>query len=253
MLIDTHCHLNDPSFAESLPAVIERAEAAGVTTFVVPAYDLPSLERTAELGRLYPEKILPAFGMHPWFLGEPFTAGDLRPFLQSRETIALGEIGLDLSPDAGPEAPQIDAFVMQLDLAEEFDLPVLIHCRKAYDRLYQILRGRGSRVSGILHSFSGSTDMMMRFVDLGFYVSFSGALTRRTARKYHKNGSVVPMDRFVLETDAPSIATETTLASQVEPRHTVEVAQKLAEIKGIPFEEIRERSTENAKRLFRLS
>jgi TatD DNase family protein len=94
--------------------------------------------------------------------------------------------------------------------------------------------------------------MIMRFIDLGFYVSFSGSVTRRTAKKYHKNAVLVPIDRLLVETDAPSIATETTVASQVEPRHTVEVAQKLAELRNVPFDEICTISTDNAKRLFRI-
>jgi TatD DNase family protein len=102
----------------------------------------------------------------------------------------------------------------------------------------------------VLHSFSGNTEIMTRFLDLGFYISFSGAVTRRTARKYHKNAAAVPLDRFLLETDAPSIATETTDASLVEPRHTMEVAQKVAEIRGLPFEEVCSASTANANRLF---
>jgi TatD DNase family protein len=252
MLIDTHCHLNDPSFADTLPEVIERAEAAGVLKFVVPAYDKQSLQRTADLAALYPTKIHPAFGIHPWFLSEPFTECDLRPFLESPRAVAVGEIGLDFSSDTGPEEPQLAALTLQLGLARELNLPVLIHCRKAYDRLYQVLRSFAADTKGVLHSFSGSTEMMMRFLDLGFYVSFSGSVTRRTARKYHKNAAAVPLERLLLETDAPSIATETTVASKVEPLHTREVAEKIAEIRGFPVEEICQRSTANALRLFSL-
>jgi TatD DNase family protein len=196
--------------------------------------------------------MFPAFGIHPWFVSEPFTTEELRQFLALPYTIAVGEIGLDFSPDSGPDAPQIEAFIRQLDLACEFSLPVLIHCRKAYDRLYQILQTYRGRISGVLHSYSGSADMIMRFIDLGFYVSFSGSVTRRTAKKYHKNAALVPLDRLLVETDSPSIATETTVASQVEPRHTAEVAQKLAELRKAPFDEICRISTENARHLFRI-
>jgi TatD DNase family protein len=244
MLIDTHCHLNDPSFADTLAAVMDRADAAGVSRFVVPAYDRASLERTAELARFYPERIMPAFGIHPWFVSEPFTADELRTFLSLPQTVAVGEIGLDFSPDTGPEASQIEALVLQLDLATECGLPVLVHCRKAYDRLYRILLSYRGRVRGVLHSYSGSTEMMTGFLELGFYVSFSGSVTRRTARKYHKNASSVPLDRLLVETDAPSIATETTPALQVE------VARKVAELRGISFDDVCRASTENAKRLF---
>jgi TatD DNase family protein len=252
MLIDTHCHLNDPSFTNTIPSVIKRAEAESVSIFVVPAYDRPSLARTAELASLYPSKVLPAFGVHPWFVSERFSDDELRMFLELKATVAVGEIGLDFSPESGPEEPQVEAFVRQLDLADEFGLPVLIHCRKAYDRLYQILIAYEGRLTGILHSYSGSAEMMERFLDLGYGISFSGSVTRRTARRYHKNAAAVPLERLLVETDAPSIATESTVASQVEPRHTVEVARKLAEIKGLSFKEICQFSTSNAKRILHI-
>lgn len=252
MLIDTHCHLNDPSFTNTLVDVMDRADAAGVSRYVVPAYDKASLERTAELARLHPAKILPAFGIHPWFVSEPFTADELRAFLTLAPTVAVGEVGLDFSPDTAPEEAQLEAFSLQLDLAAEFGLPVLVHCRKAYDRLYKMLQPYRGTVRGVLHSYSGSMEMMSGFLDLGFYVSFSGSVTRRTARKYHRNAAVVPLDRLLVETDAPSIATETTVASRVEPLHAVEVAQKIAEITGRTFDEICRASTENAERLFHM-
>ena len=99
--------------------------------------------------------------------------------------------------------------------------------------LYQILLNQGGKIRGALHSFSGSKEMMMNLIELGFYIAFSGSVTRKTAGKYHKNAQAAPLERILLETDAPSIATETTVAAEVEPRHIVEVAQKVAEIRGI--------------------
>lgn len=249
-LIDTHCHLNDPAFGDTLPDVIERAKAAGVGAFVVPAYDMDSLERTAKLAALYPDSIYPAYGLHPWFLNERVDWDILRSFIKRRDAVAAGEIGLDFSPECPPEEIQIPAFIRQLDVAAEFGLPVLIHCRKAYDQLYGILKQYAGRLKGILHSYSGGKDAMARFIELGFYISFSGSVTRRNARKYHRTAENVPPDRMLLETDAPSIATETTVASAVEPRHVLEVAQEIAELRNLPLEEICRLSTENALRLF---
>ena len=104
-----------------------------------------------------------------------------------------------------------------------------------------------------MHSYSGSREMMARFLDLGFYISFSGAVTRRTAKKYHKNAVAVDGDRFVVETDAPSIATETTVASKVEPAHTAEVARRIAGLRAVSFGEICRLTTANAERLFGIS
>ena len=118
--------------------------------------------------------------------------------------------------------------------------------------MYQIIKAYYGRIKGVMHSFSGDIDMMNRFLDLGFYISFSGSVTRKTAKRYHNNARAVPFDRLLVETDAPSIGTETTIASNVEPRHTVEVAQKIAELRGIPFEDVCVQTTNNAKRLFNL-
>lgn len=249
-LIDTHCHLNDPSFAPTLPGVIARARAAGVHRIVVPAYDAPSLGRTAELADAYPGLVFPAFGFHPWFLSgcDP---EQLRPLLGREDTVAVGEIGLDFaSPDYPAPDEQLRALDRQLGLAVEFDLPVLLHCRKAYDALYPLLKAYRGRLRGVLHSYSGGAELLPRFLDLGLDISFSGSVTRTNARKYHRTAAAVPADRFLLETDAPSIATGSTVGSEVEPRHVLEVAQKIASLRARPLEEIAVRSTENALALF---
>ena len=252
MLIDTHCHLNDPAFESSLPDVIARAKAANVLQFIVPAYDVDSLDRTARLASSYPGIIFPAFGIHPWYVNGQIHDETILPFLRNKSTVAIGEIGLDFSPECPPHLLQMESLKRQLDFARDLDLPVSIHCRKAYEPLYQILLDHHGKIRGVIHSFSGKKDLMSRFLDLGFYISFSGSVTRKTATKYHRNAAAVPLDRVLLETDAPSIATETTAASEVEPCHLVEVARKMAEIRGISLEEICEKTTENARRLFAL-
>ncbi|OPY81762.1 MAG: putative deoxyribonuclease YjjV [Syntrophorhabdus sp. PtaU1.Bin153] len=251
-LIDTHCHLNDPAFDSTLPDVVERAREAGVRGFVVPAYDRVSLKRTADLSSLYPSAIFPAYGVHPWYAGDNINYDILLSYLRRQNTVALGEIGLDFTPDAPPEPTQIEILTRQLSLARELNLPILLHCRNAHDSLYQILKGYWGGIQGVMHSFSGSYEFMQRFIDLGFFISFSGSVTRKTARKYHRNAQAVPLDRLLIETDAPSIATESTVASAVEPRHCVEVARKIAELRGIPFEDVGTGAAENARRLFHL-
>ncbi|OPY91563.1 MAG: putative deoxyribonuclease YcfH [Syntrophus sp. PtaU1.Bin208] len=140
--------------------------------------------------------------------------------------------------------------IRQLDMAAAFGLPVLIHCRKAYDRLFEILKPYRGKLKGVLHSYSGGKDGMARFIDLDFYISFSGSVTRRNARKYQKTAGAVPQDRILLETDAPFIATESTVASEVEPCHLLEVAQKITEIRGLMLSEVCRVSTGNTLRLF---
>lgn len=250
--IDTHCHLNEALFAATLPDVIARAKSAGVSRFVVPAYDRESLERTAQLAESYPGNIFPAYGLHPWFIEDSRDPEIVRPFLLREDAVAVGEIGLDFSSADYPAArEQMKALIQQLDMAAELNLPVLLHCRKACDPLYDILKEYQGRLQGVLHSYSCGADNLPRFMELGLYVSFSGSVTRSNARKYHRTAAAVPLERILLETDAPSIATESTVASAVEPRHILEVAAKIAEIRSIPLSEICRQSTENALRLFR--
>ena len=252
MLLDTHCHLNDPAFAETLPEVILRAREAGVAACIVPAYDQASLSRTAELARQYPEYILPAYGLHPWFVGDGLDIDELRGCLARPGTVAVGEIGLDFSPECPPPEAQLEPFKLQLAIAAELGLPVVIHCRKAHEALYKIVAEYKGRLTGVLHSFSGGKELALRFIELGFCIAFSGSVTRTTAKKYHKTAAGIPLEYILVETDAPSIATETTVASRVEPRHAVEVARGIAWLRGMDFDEVAGATTATARRLFRM-
>ena len=248
-LIDTHCHLNDPSFKDTLDDVLERARGKGVAGCVVPSYDRESLARTAELALFYPGMIFPAFGIHPWFVEED-ALQVLESYLEMPEAVCLGEAGLDFSRGMPPREVQDTFFAAQLRMAADHGLPVAVHCRKAHGRVHDMIEPYRDRVDVIMHSFSGSAETMKRFLDLGCYIAFSGSVTRRTAKKYHRCAAAVPLDRLLVETDAPSIATETTVASRVEPAHTAEVAKIIADIRGMSYDEICSRSTSNARRVF---
>lgn len=252
ILIDTHCHLNDPSFNATIGEVIERARQAGVVAFVVPAYDRESLPRTLGLAQEYPGAVFSAFGIHPWFLGD-FDLHEIEEYLRSGTAVAVGEVGLDFSPGMPPAEKQEKYLIRQLDMAAGFSLPVMIHCRRAYERMYDILAGYKDRIRVVMHSFSGSSEVMKRFLGLGCFISFSGSVTRDNAKKYHRCAEVVPSDRFLVETDAPSIATQTTVASLVEPRHVAEIATKLADIRHAAYPDICRLSTCNAMDFFRIA
>jgi len=250
MLIDSHAHLNEPAFAEKLEEVIGRAKNASVKACVVPAYDRESLDRTFALAIRYPGFVFPAYGIHPWFIDDSDDVDILKQYLEKGNAVAVGEIGLDFGVGFDDQAHQIALFRKQLELSIEYRLPVIVHCRKAFEAIHRVLSGYRGKIRGVMHSFSGSSELMGMFLDLGFYISFSGSVTRKSARKYHRNAKAVPTDRYLLETDAPSIATENTPASEMEPMHLAEIASKMAELRTTEYEDICRESSDNAEILF---
>lgn len=248
-LADTHCHIYCEPLGADLDGVVRRAREAGVEFVVVPAdfrESWPFVESLAGDGFL-----LPSLGLHPW-RASPVDIPDLRRRLEGCGAVAVGEIGLDKAVDSPPLREQIACFEPQLDLALEMGLPVLLHCRRAFDELELVLRGRGGAVRGILHAFSRSWEVASRFIDLGLCVAFGGAVTRPAAKRARDAAARLPLDRIVLETDAPSIAMEGIPPESVEPAHVLLAAEALASLRGITAAEAGEVTTGNAARLFGL-
>jgi TatD DNase family protein len=166
--------------------------------------------------------------------------------------VAVGEIGLDFAIPDADRRRQIDVFTEQLDLARRLDLPVILHCRRAFDAMEALLRERGP-VRGVLHAFSRGPELARRLVDgLDLHLAFGGAVTRPGARRPRESAAAVPASRLLLETDAPSIGLEGVPPEQTEPRHVAQVAEAVAELRGESLEQVAEQTTENARRLFKL-
>jgi len=255
MLIDTHCHLDDTSLAPRLPAVIAAARLAGVMKFIIPGVSPAGWDDIALLA-LREEGIFPAFGLHPMraTLCTPGVLADLADLADRLPgAVAVGEIGLDyLYPDQ-PRDRQQDAFRAQLRLAVEKGLPVLLHCRKAFRDLLVILREEGvERVGGVMHAFSGSPEIARECMDLGLCIAVSGPVTYRNAVKPPELVRSIPLDRLLLETDAPDMTPEPYRGRPNEPAFLVETARKVAELKGMTMEEVARVTTANAERLFRI-
>jgi TatD DNase family protein len=249
-LCDTHCHLTIEPLARDVDGVLERARAAGVTRLVVPAYDLASWRAIPALGRR--PGLHPALGLHPWMASEPLDLGSLRTELRESRAVAVGEIGLDFAiPDFDRER-QLEVLRMQLGLALELDLPVILHCRAAFEELIATLEPHAGRLRGVVHAFSKGPELAGRLLALGFHIAFGGALTRPRARA-QKSLLAVPADRLLLETDAPSIGLEGIPPEQVEPRHLATIAERCAELRGMPLPELARLTTDNARRLFQLT
>ncbi len=253
-MIDTHAHLNDPAFSGRLEAVVERARSAGVTACVVPAYDPESFPVTEQVSAAWPGFALPAYGIHPWYAHRFAAAPSLERCLDRHpEAVAVGEIGLDFSPGLPPPDVQVGVFLRQLVVAEERGLPALVHCRGAFEKMFEILAARPRRSAVVLHSFSGGPGWLQRFLPLGVFVGFAGALTRPNARRYHQCAREVSVDRFLVETDAPAIATASTPASEVEPAHAMEVLAALAAHRGECAAVVAQAAERNARLVFPLN
>jgi len=247
MFIDTHCHLDAAEFGDAQAELVRAANAAGVGHFFVPAVERSNFETVKRLCAQY-SGCSPAFGIHPMYVEHavPADLDVLREYLALPETVAVGEIGLDFFVDNHDREQQEFYFSTQLKLAREFDLPVLLHIRRAQDVVLKHLRQ--IRVcGGIAHAFNGSHQQADEFIKRGFKLGFGGAMTYPRATRLRELAAMLPLDSIVLETDAPDIPPSFLEPGQPNrPDHLPRIAQTLAELRGIPIEEVARVTTENA-------
>lgn len=255
MLIDSHCHLNFDKFAGDLPQVFQRAADAGVTRFINPSVDMLTSRDVVELAKRTPN-LYAAIGFHPNDAAtfQDDSIAELRALSEQDKVVSIGEIGLDYYWDKTPRPTQQRVFEQQLDLAKQVDLPVIIHQREAAEDTMTILsRWAAEPHPGlVLHSFSGDVSLMERAVALGFYLGISGPLTFKNARDLPDVVAAAPLDRLLVETDAPFLSPHPFRGKRNEPARVRLVAEKIAQIKNVPFEEISRQLTENTIKLFRL-
>lgn len=247
MLIDTHCHLSAPEFGGQYAKILHAAEAAGVSELVVPAVERREFAAVRELCERYPA-CRPAYGIHPIFV-ESASEDDLaalRATLSDGQAVAVGEIGLDFFIEHHDKERQAHFLVAQLGLAREFDLPVLLHTRRAVDATLALLRRHKVR-GGIAHAFSGSAQQAAEFIKLGFKLGFGGAMTYPRATRLRELARTLPLSCIVLETDAPDMAPEFVPPGDPNlPEYLPRIAQTLASLRGLPPDEIARITTDNA-------
>lgn len=247
-LIDTHCHLSFSPLVEDLDGVIARAAQRGVRRIVAPAYDMASWVHLSRIGR--PESVSVALGIHPWRAEDPAEFGQLERRVEGGEAAAIGEIGLDFKVDGVRRERQVEVLRRQLDIAAGASLPVLLHCRGAFEELIAILSEYEGKLRGVIHAFSRGPELAKRFVDVGMHIAFGGVLTRPRAARVRRAAEILPAEVLLLETDAPSIGLEGVLPEQVEPHHVRDVAEALASCRRISVEEAAAITTKNADSLF---
>jgi len=249
-LFDSHCHLFMPPLGSDTEEVLGRARAAGVERLMVPAVDLASWDPIRELADL--PGVYTALGLHPWDAAQGIEEQSLRDMLVAARAVAIGEIGLDSKADGSPMILQEQVLTAQLELALDMDLPVILHCRGAFDEMLHLLSGPpfSGRLRGVLHAFSRGPELAARFVDLGLHLSFGGAVTRPGASRAARSAAFVPADRFLLETDAPSLGLQGVESGDSEPAHVSMVASAMAIHRRCSPEEIAQTTWNNASRLF---
>lgn len=246
-LIDTHCHLDLEAFDADRDAVLNRSRQAGVERFLLPAVDREHWTRLLTLCR--PDSgLLPALGMHPVFLARHRDShlADLDTAIAAERPAAVGEIGLDyLIADADREA-QRALFAAQLDIAGQYDLPVILHVRKAHDDVLGLLKAHPVR-GGFVHAFNGSLQQAGHYIDKGFKLGFGGMLTFERSNKLRKLAAQLPVDALVLETDAPDMTVASHRGERNSPEYLPEVLAALATVRSESQEKLAEQTSINAR------
>lgn len=247
MFIDTHCHLDAAEFGNTTDALVQEALAAGVSMLVIPSVDAANFAKVQDICA-YHTGCAPAFGIHPMYVdrAKPADLDLLREYVQQHNPVAIGEIGLDFFVANFDQEKQEYYFAAQLKLAQEFDLPVLLHIRKAQDTILKHLR-RTPVVGGIAHAFNGSPQQAAEFIKLGFKLGFGGAMTYPRATKLRELAATLPLDSIVLETDAPDIPPEFLQRGEPNrPGYLPRIAGTLAELRNMPLAEIAHITSANA-------
>ncbi|MFJ5672790.1 TatD family hydrolase [Bacillus safensis] len=255
MLFDTHAHLNAEQYNEDLEQVIERAKSEKVEKIVVVGFDRPTITRAMELIEEY-DFIYAAIGWHPVDAID-MTDEDLawiKDLSQHEKVVAIGEMGLDYYWDKSPKDVQKEVFRRQIALAKEVNLPIVIHNRDATEDVMTILKEEGAaEVGGIMHCFTGSLETAKACMEMNFYISFGGPVTFKNAKKPKEVVKEIPSDKLLIETDCPYLTPVPFRGKRNEPSYVKYIAEQIAELREISFEELAELTTKNAKKVFRIN
>jgi len=247
MFIDTHCHLDAAEFRNTAGALVQEALAAGVSAIVLPSVERANFVGVQNICAQF-TACAPAYGIHPMYTDHaaPADLDVLREYLLQHDPVAVGEIGLDFFVENFDREKQEFYFAAQLKLAREFELPVLLHIRKAHDTILKHLR-RTPVVGGIAHAFNGSPQQAAEFIKLGFKLGFGGAMTYPRATRLRELAATLPLHSIVLETDAPDIPPEFLPRGQPNrPGLLPRIAETLAQLRDLPLHEIARITSENA-------
>ena len=252
MITDTHTHLYSSQFKEDQAAMIQRAKDAGVSRFFIPAIDSSYTESMMKLEKNFPKDVFLMMGLHPTSVKENYLEelAHVKEWIDKKKFFALGEIGIDLYWDRSFLAQQQEAFRTQIKWAKEKNLPIVIHCRDAFDEIFEILeQEKGGSLRGIFHCFTGTKEQAEKAINYNMKLGIGGVAT-------FKNGKIdrflneINLKHIVLETDAPYLAPTPFRGKRNESAYITNIIDKLVEIYKVPFEEIVATTTQNSKAVF---
>ncbi|WEV45050.1 TatD family hydrolase [Streptococcaceae bacterium ESL0687] len=254
MIFDTHTHLNVEDFLGKTDEELELARQFDVTEMAVVGFDKPTIEESLALSKKY-DNIYSIIGWHPTEAGDYDQAVEdyLLSKMDNKKVVGWGEIGLDYHWMTSPKEVQEAVFRRQIELSKQVNLPFIVHTRDAMDDTYGIIESAGvGPHGGIMHSFSGTLEEAQKFVDLGMYISISGVVTFKKATDLQEATAKLPLDKILVETDAPYLAPVPYRGKQNHTAYTKMVVEKIAELRGITYEEVARATAENAHRIFGL-
>lgn len=254
MVFDSHAHLDDERFDKDRDSIITRARESGIQYILNPGADLNTSIRAVNLAQKY-SMIYAAVGVHPHDVKDmdEDTIEVLKALSNKEKVVAIGEIGLDFYYDHSPRDEQRKWFRRQIELAKEVNLPIIIHDRDAHEETFNILKEYDVGSLGcVMHCYASSVEMAREYIKMGVYISLAGPVTFNNARKTYDVAREIPLEWLLVETDSPYLTPTPYRGKRNEPAYVKLVAEKIAEAKGISFEEVAYQTTLNAKKLFRI-
>ena len=246
-LIDTHCHLDVAEFAHDRAEILQRCQQRGIRRIVIPAVDFAGWNNLLALCTAQ-QGLYAALGLHPIYIEQhqPAHLVELEKILSTTRVVAVGEIGLDFFVKELDRDKQQTFFESQLQIAKQFQLPVILHVRKAHDQVLKTLR-QIRPVGGIAHAFNGSLQQAQQYLDLGFKLGFGGTMTYSNARKIHELAKSLPLEAIVLETDAPDMVVEAHRGERNSPEYLTDCLAALAKLRNLSEAEVAAQTSLNAR------
>ncbi len=255
MFIDTHAHIYLPQFNKDLKEVVERAKKANVFKILLPNIDTGSIASVYDLSHQFPGICYPMIGLHPCSVRQNWKEeiAQMESHIKQKETIAIGEIGIDLYWEQERFEEQKDAFEWQIQLALENELPIAIHSRTAIKHTIDcVSKYQNGSLTGVFHCFDQDSESASQILDLGFYVGIGGIITYRKNESLRDVVAAIPLERIILETDAPYLPPVPFRGKRNEPSYIPIIAETIAEIHGVALEEVKEATTASARKLFKI-